>query len=326
MSEGYVLPPTQIEFGIGTLSSAEGDRLGVVRQDRVMALSDICARFRPPAAPPASMGDLLAYWDTWHDWLRSLPLEGRESVRWLPLDAVRFKAPVPNPPNIFQTYHNFDRPNRVTGAIDPPKAERYIPDIFLGSRSALAGYDDVVYIEQGGAQFDFEVEVTAVVGKVAHRVPVERAEDFVAGYAIANDFTMHQAWWQKYRAHTPIPDIIRMKNFPGYTPMSRVIVPRDLVGDPRQLSVRTWVGDELRQDTRTDKMLWSVAELLSYLSWIMPLHPGDLILCGSPEELPPRSGKSRGVRAGERVICEVERLGALSNRIQLQDVRNLWER
>ena len=69
--------------------------------------------------------------------------------------------------------------------------------------------------------------------------PAERADEYIAGYAIANDLTMHHAWWRPIRSKSPINDNIRMKNFPGYTPMSRAIVPRDLVGDPKDLAVKS---------------------------------------------------------------------------------------
>ena len=69
-----------------------------------------------------------------------------------------------------------------------------------------------------------------------------------------------------------------MKNFTGYTPMSRVIVPRDLVGDPHDLRVRAWIDGKLHQDASTDEMLWHVGEVVEYLSYIMTLQPGDLIL------------------------------------------------
>lgn len=309
----------QIGFGIGALAP-EG-KPAVVVDDQVAALSDIVARHPGAGAAPACMRELMNEWNRWHEWLRALALKPSPEDGWRPLDSVKFTAPVPEPWNIFQTYHNFDRPSRVTGRSDPPKSERILPDIFFGSRSALAGHGDIVYREHGGAQFDFEVEVTAVISKTAYRVPAARAQEYVAGYAIANDFTMHHAWWRPIRAQSPINDNIRMKNFPGYTPMSRVIVPRDLAGDPHDLAVKAWVGGQLRQDTRTRKMLWSIGELVEYLSWIMPLHPGDLILTGSPEELPLPPGEKKGVQPGQLVVCEVDTLGRLENRVEEQSER-----
>ena len=315
----------EIHFGIGTVAGAKP---AVVVDDQVLPIEKLRGRrARSRTAPPVSMRELMADWERWHDWLRSAELDPSSEEGWQPVDSVQFLAPVQEPWNIFSTYHNYQRPSRVTGKSDPPKAERVLPDIFFGSRSALAGYGETVYREHGGIKFDFEVEVTAVIGRTAHRVKAENADHYIAGYAIANDLTMHHAWWRPIRATSPINDNIRMKNFPGYTPMSRAIVPRDLVGDPRDLAVKAWVGERLRQDTRTNKMLWSVGELVEYLSHIMPLHPGDLILTGSPEELPLRPGETyAGIQPGETVTCEVQKLGRLVNRIEEQAERQPNER
>ena len=154
-------------------------------------------------------------WERWHDWLRSLDLKPSKESGWRHIDSAKFTAPVPEPWNIFQPYHNFDRPSRITGKIDPPKHERVFPDMFMASRSSLGGYGDVIYREHGVFQFDFELEVTAIIGKPAYRVRAERAEDYVAGYAIANDYTTHFSWWSKWREGRRTNDSIRMKNFPA---------------------------------------------------------------------------------------------------------------
>ena len=311
----------EIRFGIGTSHVDGRNAIAVVVNDLVAPLTDIAGRHKPPLALPVSTRELLLEWDKWHDWLRALDLKPSKDDGWQPIDAIKFKAPVLEPWNIFQTFHNFERASIVSGRMDLPKSERILPDIFFGSRSALAGYGDTVYRECAEGQFDFEVEVTAVIGRTAYRVPADNALDYVAGYAIANDFTMHHAWWRPIRNKSPINDIIRMKNFPGYTPMSRVIVPRDLVGDTKDLLVKTWVDGQLRQDTRTTQMLWSMGELIEYLSWIIPLQPGDLILSGSPLELPLPPEKKKGVQVGQKVVCEVQHLGRLENLIGVHTER-----
>ena len=310
----------EFRFGIGTILAEGKPATAVIVEDQVATLAQLVARHSTPGAAAPLMRDFMADWQRWHDWLRRLDLKPGDG--WQPIDAVKFLPPVPEPWNIFHLYHNFERPSRVTGRSDPPKAERVLPDVFYGSRSALAGYGDVVYREHGGVQFDFEVEVTAVIGKPASRVPAEKAEDYVAGYAIANDLTMHFAWWREIRSRSPINDNIRMKNFSSYTPMSRAIVPRDLVGDPHDLRVRAWIDGKLHQDARTNAMLWHVGEAVEYLSYIAPLQPGDLILMGSPANLPLEPGqKNHGIEVGQTITCEVEKLGRMQNRVEEQPWR-----
>src|SRR5262249_16067567 len=143
---------------------------------------------------------------------------------------------------------------------------------------------------------------------------------------IANDLTMHFAWWRELRSKSPINDNIRMKNFVGYTPMSRAIVPKDLVGDPHDLAVRAWIDDKLHQDSRTNAMLWHVGEVTEDLSFIRTLQPGDLILLGSPAYLPLEPGqKNHGIENGQTIRCEVEKLGRLENRIEEQSWRQPHE-
>jgi len=306
-----------IPFGIG--HGSIGDKSGaiVVVNDRASLLPALLDRPGVAGILPASMPEFMGQWERWQESLRKLTPD----ERWTSVDDVRFTAPIPDPWNIFQPYHNFERTSIVTGQADPPKSERVLPDFFFGSRSALAGYGDTVFQEMDGGRFDFEVEITAIIGKEAYRVSADDALDYVAGYCITNDFTMHHAWWRPIRNKSRINDNIRMKNFPGYSPVSRVIVPKDLVGDPHNLRVRTWVDDMLRQDIRTDTMLWSVPELIEYLSWVMPLRPGDMILCGSPGDLPMPEGVKAGVLPGQVVRCEIERIGQLVNPVSLQDQR-----
>ena len=315
----------EIPFGIGTLADGKP---AVIVDDHAIAIAALGARRALPAGleSPQEMRQLMPLWQQWHDWLRGQDLKPSPAEGWVHIDAQKFGPPVPEPWDMFSTYHNYERPSRVTGRSDPPKAERVLPDMFFGSKSSLAAHGDTVHIEHGRIKFDFEVEVTVVIGKTAFRVPAERADEYIAGYAIANDLTMHHAWWRPIRAKSPINDNIRMKNFPGYTPMSRAIVPRDLVGDPKDLAVKAWVGGRLKQDTRTNKMLWSVPELVEYLSHIMPLRPGTLILTGSPEELPVPPGEEyKGIQPGEKVLCEVEKLGRLENLIVEQTGRQPHE-
>jgi 2-keto-4-pentenoate hydratase/2-oxohepta-3-ene-1,7-dioic acid hydratase in catechol pathway len=311
----------EIRFGIGIIAGEGRPETAVVVKDHVASLRDIVARHSTPGAAAPLMRDFLPDWERWHGWLRGLDLDPARGDYWRPMTAVKFLPPVPEPNNIFHTYHNYDRPSSVTGRRDPPKSERVLPDIFFGSRSALSGHGDTVYREHGGMQFDFELELTAVIGRTAYRVSADKADDYVAGYTIANDLTMHFGWWKAVRAKTPINDNIRMKNFPGYTPLGPVIVPRDIVGDPHALWVGARQDNVLRLDATTRNMIWRIGELIEYLSWIMPLQPGDLILTGSEAELPLEHGERRGIKVGQTIVCEVEKLGRLATLVLEQDVR-----
>ena len=308
-------------FGIGTVLDGAQRKTVVVVHDYVCPLSKIVERYSTPGAAAPEIMTFLKDWDRWHDWLRGLDLSHSKEDGWTHIDAVPFGPCVPEPWNIFQTYHNYDRPSRISGKSDPPKHERILPDLFMGSRSALGAYGSTIMREHAGRQFDFEVEPTVVIGKPAYRVKAEHANDYIAGYTIANDYTTHFSWWSKLREGRRTNDSIRMKNFPGYTPLSRTIVPKDLVGDPHNLGVRAWVDGVLRQDASTKPILWSIPELIEYLSHVMTLQPGDLILTGAPEELPHPPGAPKGLQNGQTVECWVENIGKLVNVIGEQTER-----
>src|SRR5262249_43496158 len=142
-----VMPEGQSEigFGIGTIVANGKPATAVVVKDQVATLADIVARHSTPGAAAPPMRDFLPDWQRWHQGLRGLALKPAAEDGWVPLAAAKFLAPVPEPNNIFHLYHNFERPSRVTGRSDPPKAERILPDVFFGSRSALAGYGDTIY-------------------------------------------------------------------------------------------------------------------------------------------------------------------------------------
>jgi 2-keto-4-pentenoate hydratase/2-oxohepta-3-ene-1,7-dioic acid hydratase in catechol pathway len=93
------------------------------------------------------------------------------------------------------------------------------------------------------------------------------------------------------------------------------------VGNPHDLAVKAWIDGELRQDARTNKVLWSMQELVEYLSHVMTLRPGDLIMTGAPEELPHPPGAPKGIRVGQMIDCWVENIGRLVNTIGEQPER-----
>jgi len=308
-----------IAFGIGTIAQDGNQQTAIVIGDRVASLADIVARYSTPGAVAPVMRHFMPDWDRWHDWLRGLDLDPTEDDFWQPADSVKFMPPVPEPNCLLQTYHNYERPSSTTGKPEPSKADRVIPDVFHGSRIALSGHRDTIYCEHGGIEFDFELEVTAVIGRPGSHIKAENALDYIAGFTIGNDLTMHFGWWWEPRHNRGRGDQFRSKNFPGYTPLGPVVVPIDLVGDPHSLRQQVTQDDELKVDDSTNAMIWSFNELIEYISWVQPLEPGDLILGGSPEELPRPKGVQRGIKSGQTVVCVVEKLGRLETKVVEQD-------
>ena len=145
----------------------------------------------------------------------------------------------------------------------------------------------------------FEGELIVVIGRECSRVSAEEAPDYVLGYTIGNDIT--DKFYFKRDRHFGIA-----KAIDGQCPIGPFI---ETEYSPKSKWIKTWVNGRLRQDGTTDDMVFSVEELIAYLSQFMTLLPGDVILTGSPAGV----GK---LEIGDTVRVEIEGLGCLENRIE----------
>ncbi|MCZ4122355.1 fumarylacetoacetate hydrolase family protein [Streptomyces sp. H39-S7] len=280
-------------LAVGTVSVADGAPFPalVVPEGRVL---DIAQAFGEPGL---TVRDLL------EDWERSLPrleaLAQDGAGEWVALADVRVHAPL-EPRQIFQSGANYrkhvvdlavahepadgrpaEQVREQTAAMMDRRATEDQPYMFIGLPSAVTGpYDDVV-LPAWCEKPDWELELVAVIGKPAHRVPVEEALSHIAGYTIANDLTARELVFRR-----DMPEIgadwLRAKNAPGFTPLGPWIIPAASVGDPGSLQVTLELNGDTMQDESTKDMIFDVARLVSYASQTTPLLPGDLVLTGSP--------------------------------------------
>jgi 2-keto-4-pentenoate hydratase/2-oxohepta-3-ene-1,7-dioic acid hydratase in catechol pathway len=219
---------------------------------------------------------------------------------WQPLETLRVHAPV-EPRQIFQSGANYrqhvidleiahrspDDPRTEAearaeiAAIMDRRAAEDLPYVFIGLPTTVAGpYDDVV-LPAWAAKPDWELELTAVIGRPAYRVSADEALEHIAGYTIANDLTDRAT---VFRRDMPAigTDWLRSKNAPGFTPLGPWLVPAESVGDPGDLQVSLTLNGDTMQDESTKDMIFDVARMVSYASRTAQLLPGDLVLTGSP--------------------------------------------
>lgn len=216
------------------------------------------------------------------------------------LAELRVHAPV-EPRQVFQSGANYRRhvidlhvAHRAPGDERPEEERRAeaaeimdrraaedLPYVFIGLPSAITGpYDDVV-LPAWAEKPDWELELTAVIGRPAHRVSVEEALDHVAGYTIANDLTDRATVFRRDMPQIGT-DWLRSKNAPGFTPLGPWIVPAASVADTDDLRLVLKLNGETMQDESTKDMIFDVARMVSYASQSARLLPGDLVLTGSP--------------------------------------------
>ena len=175
------------------------------------------------------------------------------------------------------------------------------PLVFSKPPSSVIGPLDPIVYPVLSQRVDYEGEVDVVMGKRTRNVPPEKARDFILGYTCGNDVTARDLQ-QRDDQWT------RAKGFDTFCPLGPHIV-TDL--DPAHLNIRTRVNGEIRQNASTADMVFSVAELIAYISQVMTLEPGDVILTGTPSGVGP-------LQPGDVVEVEIEDIGTLRNPVVSQ--------
>ncbi|TYB90691.1 fumarylacetoacetate hydrolase family protein [Oceaniovalibus sp. ACAM 378] len=150
------------------------------------------------------------------------------------------------------------------------------PVVFMKATSAVVGPNDDVYMPRGSTSTDWEVELGVVIGKKAKYVSEADALDYVAGYCVINDVS------ERHFQNNLSGNWTKGKSCDTFGPTGPWLVTRDELGDPQNLSMWLDVNGERRQTGNTNTMIFTVAEIISHLSGLMTLHPGDVISTGTP--------------------------------------------
>ncbi|TFY99886.1 fumarylacetoacetate hydrolase family protein [Ramlibacter rhizophilus] len=179
-------------------------------------------------------------------------------------------------------------------------AQKAEPIVFLKAANAIVGHRGFTRRPQDADFMHYECELAVVIGREGRRIPREQALDHVLGYTVANDYAIRNFLEPYYRPN------LRVKNRDAATALGPWLVPKALVPDPMALRLTTHVDGQLVQEGTTADMIHDIPSLIAYLSDIMTLSPGDVILTGTPKG-------SVDVRPGQEVVCEVESVGRLVN-------------
>ncbi len=183
------------------------------------------------------------------------------------------------------------------------------PALFMKASSAWSGPTDDVIIPRGSTKLDYEVELALVVGRTASYVEEIDALEYVAGYSTFCDFS-ERAFQKEMGGQWT-----KGKSADSFAPMGPWLVTADEVKDPQGLRLWCKVNGELRQNSWTGDMSFSVRQLVSYVSRFMTLLPGDVIATGTPAGCAMGMSPPRYLQAGDFVECGVEGLGELAQRV-----------
>ena len=213
------------------------------------------------------------------------------------LAEVRLLAPV-LPSKVVAVGQNYAEHAREMGA-EPPVE----PVLFLKPSTAVTGPGDpVLYPVSMTKQVDFEGELAVVIGRMCREVPVDRAAEVIFGYTCANDFTARDL-------QASDGQWARAKGFDTFCPLGPWI---ETDTDPSDLALTTTVGGTIRQAARTAQLLYPVPQLVAFVSQVMTLLPGDVLLTGTPQGVGP-------VEPGDDVAVSIETIGTLTSKVVTRD-------
>ncbi|MHB1585067.1 MAG: fumarylacetoacetate hydrolase family protein [Acidimicrobiales bacterium] len=276
-------------------SGVPDTRTGVVVGDEVVDLTD------PGVGLPGDMAALLAAGS--EAMARAAGAPTSAARRW-PLAEVRLRAPVPSPPKVLAIGMNYRAHVEEMGRDLPPY--QYW---FNKQRTCVVGPGDPILVPVESDQVDYEGELAIVIGRRCKHVPADRWLDVVAGFTVMNDVSVRD--WQGRT-----PTFTMGKSFDTHGPLGPAIVTADELGDPGSLRLRTWVDDELRQDSTTADLIFSCAEMIAYLTTVFPLEPGDVLSTGTPSGVGMGFSPPKWLRPGDRVRIEIESVGVLENPVE----------
>lgn len=301
------------DYRLVTFQTSDGSRAGALIGEQIFDAAKLTGN---PAH--STMLAVLRDWRAAHAELRKARPGTRKGI---PLARAKLLAPVPRPGAVFCAGANYTdhvaEMMRAQGREPGPTLKELgeQPWHFLKTPGSVVGPGTVVKLPAYSKAVDWEVELVAVIGRIARDVPVSSALDYVAGYTIANDLSARDAMHrEKVPGTSPFHyDWLSQKCFDGSCPVGPWIVPASQIGDPHKLAIRLWVNDELMQDSSTANMIFDTAEQIAMLSSRVTLHPGDLVLTGTPAGV--GMPRNRFLKSGDKLRLFIEKIGELTHRV-----------
>lgn len=190
-----------------------------------------------------------------------------------------------------------------------------VPVLFSKFQNAIAAPNEEIPLPSNSEKFDYEAELAVVIGRRARYVSEEHALEYVLGYCNANDVS-------ERGLQGKTSQWLLGKSLDKFLPLGPYLLTSDEAGDPQTWPVRGWLNDELRQNSNTADMIFSVAQLVSFISQYMTLEPGDLISTGTPEGVILGMPQPRTwMKPGDTMTVEIGPLGRLTNALVAEDVQ-----
>jgi len=303
-------------YKLATYRTGEGQRAGVLIGDDVFDAEKLTGK-----AAYATVAGILAEWKAADGALKQAAAGAAKSrIKRLPLSKTKLLAPL-QPLTIFCAGANYAdhaaamaRRLRMPEPADPHE-KGLKPWHFIKAAGTVTGPGAAIKASDYSKELDWEIELAAVIGRPCKDVPRGKALAYVAGYTASNDLSARDRGRRPGIEPTSFfkMDWSKHKSFDGSCPIGPWITPASDIDDPQDLDLKLWVNGELKQDSNTRKMLFSLAEQIEQLSINLTLHPGDMILTGTPAGTGAESGEF--LKAGDVVKVWIEGIGEFSSKI-----------
>jgi 2-keto-4-pentenoate hydratase/2-oxohepta-3-ene-1,7-dioic acid hydratase in catechol pathway len=234
-----------------------------------------------------------------------------------PFDSAKLLAPIPQPGKVIGLAGNYSEHIEEVGlklGLSASPRQTTVPRPFLMPATVVIGPDDEIPWPIYSEKIDYEIELAVIIGVKAKSVPPQDALDYVAGYTIANDVSARSVTFGKNRESQPWDEFFDWLNgkwADGFLPLGPALVLKGEIEDVQNLEMQLKVNGQVRQKANTSKMIYPVADIVSFLSHVVTLEPGDVIATGTPAGVALATGQF--LQPGDRIECTIENLGTLTN-------------
>jgi 2-keto-4-pentenoate hydratase/2-oxohepta-3-ene-1,7-dioic acid hydratase in catechol pathway len=303
-------------FKLVTYETAKGPKAGMICGDRAFDVAAATGEKRYDTVMA-----ILSDWRKAKPALRKAAAAASKSkARGMDPKKLRLHAPIPAPGTIYCAGANYrDHVLEMARAQNiQPEPDPHTLGLkawhFIKSSHCVVAPNTVVRLPAHSKKVDWEAELGVVIGRSAKDVPIERALEFVAGYTIGNDLSARDVMRRQGISSTsPFHfDWIAQKCFDGACPLGPWIVPAEDVPDPHNLKIELSINGVVKQSSNTSELIFNVVEQIAHLSQKITLHPGDVILTGTPAGV--GAGRGEFLQAGDEVKITIERIGELKNK------------
>lgn len=251
---------------------------------------------------PVDLVRFLHEHDKAYEKLKEISLDPANKI--YPLNQVHLLPPIKKPDKILGiglNYTDYCEENRIPF---PPE-----PIVFSKFASTIIGPYDRIKHPTCSKAVDWEVELVVVIGKVARNVKASEAFDYVFGYTATQDLTAKD-WMSRNGGQ-----FLLCKNMDHFCPIGPFIVTKDEIPNPHNVTVKTWVNGEIKQDGNTKNLIFKIDKLIEHLSSVITLLPGDLICTGTPAGVGSTRDPPEFLKPGDVLESEVEGIGRLRNAV-----------